>query len=149
MWNWIQIHSRGDLAFLIARKRFFKADDAALVKHWHKLYDEFTARFGMSPAFADYLKKMRRKVILTCENAIEFDTVKDLELQILEKEMKMFTDKGESVDFYASNATLEKFMGFRINPKKTSVAEYYGMIKLMQKAVEDMKSKKPASQQAF
>lgn len=131
MWNWNEIHAGGDLTLLIESRRL---RHPYYRQHWAKLYDEFHRRFGMSKPFEEYLHKLKQATILTAEVALTGDAVKLLHLEIIELELADLL-KEKADDFYSNNAALEKFMGFAIDPKKISVAEYYGKIKLMEKAV--------------
>lgn len=143
-WNWIQAHETGDMSYLVQKRR---------LKHpnyhgaWRELYTEYFKRFGITPEYAAYLNKLRKATIAMADVALRNDPVAHIDLHILKKEIEVFHSKTEKIDFYNNNAALEKFMGFRLDPKKVSVSEYQGKVNLMRKAAQDAERERQKRQQ--
>lgn len=132
IYNWIMIH-KGEIHFLIEERGKFPGNEA---EAWQKLLNQYYARYGMTAAFKQHLRKMKQLTILVCENAIKFDVVKNIRIQALEAEISKYTDEGETVDFFENVAALSKFVGYRVDPKSMSVSEYVNNINLMTKAAK-------------
>lgn len=77
------------------------------------------------------------------DNALEFDSARDIHIKVLENDLQKFTDKGQAFDFYENCAVVSKFIGGGLmNPKTVTVSEYYGAIKLMEKQAKEKENNK-------
>lgn len=103
---------------------------------WGELYDEYYQRFGKTKEFTAYLEKVKKLTVMICDNALEFDSARDIHIQHLQAEVDTFTDKKQATDFYKNVAAVSKWAGFKVDPKTTTVAEYYGLLKLMEEAAK-------------
>lgn len=99
---------------------------------WEKIEKEFFTQIGYSEK---YFEIMRIKADLVLTKAKYYKTNnKALKTLIEVKKTKLAQTIGEQTggDFSLMVAQVSKFMGFRVDPKKTSVKEFYGYIKLAQ-----------------
>lgn len=136
VYNWVEIHATGDINLLVKQRRFLPATN--IVAQWQALYNEFYTRFGKTKEFLEYLKKQQKLTIMLIDNALEFDSARDIHIKVLENDLQKFTDKGQAFDFYENCAVVSKFIGGGLmNPKTVTVSEYYGAIKLMEKQAKE------------
>lgn len=133
--NWFEIHESGDLSFLFKKQKKVRGlwmD--VLMRHWKKLINQFIARFGIGDGLLELIEKEREIALLKIRRHLEDDpslqTYIDVALFELEKMKGMASDRA---DFYQLKGMLELKTGFPIDKRKTSVAEYYSLIKLIEK----------------
>ena len=93
---------------------------------WIKIYDEYLKEFGLPQYYKTYLKTM---VWAMEELAISYTTDKSLRpiAQIREAQAKALIS-GPKSKLTDSLAVVSKSMGFRVDPKTTTVAEFYGYV---------------------
>lgn len=140
MLNWVRFHEEGDFNRLVQVRRDILPSAEIVLEQWRCLCNEYYERYGMSQEFKEYLQKIVKLTVLYCDNAEKFDSVKHMRIQIMEEELKVFRSV-ENVNFFESNAILSEFMGFAIDPSKTTVPEYQGYISHMKKVLKQRKAK--------
>lgn len=141
----MQVQDSDDLGWLTIRKRLIPAGRKRSSKCWELIEGEYYKRFGKTKELTAHLMRMKRAIILRAEIAEQFDQALEWDLQKLEKEIESYgKQKGETSDFATSNAVLSKFVGYQLNPHKTSVAEWYGARALMEKTQEQLKKQHEA-----
>src|SRR5690606_18898545 len=102
IYDWIEFHKSGNANYLIKNRRFVFPVD--LVDKIQSLVQDFYSRFGQSKEYFEHLKKMQKAVDLMAKQAKQFDTVRDIRLTVLHKEIEDYQNKGEQYDFYKTNA---------------------------------------------
>ena len=133
IYNWAKMHETGNMDYLISSKGLYHRLPET---QWRRLLNQFYKEVGISERYREYLKKIKRITILTCEAALNKDSAKQTWATIKEGEIKEFTDKTEALDFYLTLAEVSKYYG-PINPHKVSVSQYHGIVKSMQEAALD------------
>lgn len=133
--NWVEFHATSNPLYLVQEINFKYPSKKTTIKQWESLCSEFYEKFGKTKELISHLERLKKMTVLICENSIKFDTIKKIELDILEQEMAQESKK-EVMDFNISNANLSKYMGFHIDTRKTSVSRYYGYIKSMEKQIQ-------------
>lgn len=138
IFNWWNLHKTNDLKWLMVdhkvplTKRIIKD----LYELFDKLNDEFIKEFGFAEEFKEYLEKKREIELLKLEVSFGTDLTAKTFLDIAEKELEKMNKDFEGGNFSNIKASLEKAMGFQINPKETSVYDYHNYIKFVQEKVE-------------
>jgi hypothetical protein len=123
-WVWQEVHRTGNLLLLIKKKRWF----GNLRRSWDDLNNRYIQEIGLNPRYISYLEKIRQQTINICDSTLNNDTMATFKREVMEAELEDFLQA--SGNHIENHAILEKFMGFRIDLKTTSVLEYEGMIKL-------------------
>lgn len=137
IYNWVEFNKTGNPELLIVKKGWFHRGINKVVEG---LYEQFYTRFGRTKEFTEHLNKIRKLTVMICSNGIKFDTATAIHIKALEAEINKFAEQ-QDFDFNKNVAAISKFMGYRIDTKKVSVADYYGYIKLMAEAAKtDKKS---------
>lgn len=105
----------------------------ALQLKWNVVYDGYISRFGLSEDYLKLIEKKKEIAGLKVERMISgqkslntFIKIAEIELESLQK-----GDRKDEVDFYESKAQVEKQIGFVLDPKKITVAEFYSYIKVI------------------
>ena len=134
---WWQVHETSDPTHII--KNDVKKTDA-VVEHcfevWDHIKDEHTERFGIPDAYKDYLRKLADVSIRKLQYAITQDGIDLTWLKIEEHELdEQF--KNKKTNEYKTKARIEQILGIeRIDPRKTTVVEYYTYIELAQETAK-------------
>lgn len=134
MYNWEKVH-KGEYNFVLhSPVPLNRWQKSYCVKVWEKIYESYISRFGFSENYLHVLRKKKQiaklqvKKILSGDRTIEpLIAVAKLELE------KMQKDTG-GMDFFEATASLSKALGFPINPKQTTVAEYFSYVKSVSKS---------------
>jgi hypothetical protein len=122
-----------DFGYLLKEYRETKESETIeLQRLWSKIFDEYIAEFGLAESFIDYMRNIKHLAIMKLEQIIEFDSVRDAEITILEVELDQLkatqdTSFGDIVSF------IEKYYGFMIDPDKTPVATFYNRLNYIKK----------------
>ena len=95
---------------------------------------QFIERFGFSESFIKALEKEKELVLLQARMAITEDRSLSAFIKICQIEIEALRAETNSrSDFYEIKGVLEHEMGFQIDIKKISVAEYYTYFKALKK----------------
>jgi hypothetical protein len=138
VWNWWELHKHLDLKYLLKDTKQKVGNNANIVLK--KLQKEYYDNFGISDVYRDYLNKLAELECLRIDVALgdlsqaTFVEVVELEVKDLEQQMGVEEVKGHGIPL------LVKHYGVRINPKETSVYEFYSYVEQMKEEAKQMKS---------
>lgn len=123
--NWFKYNELANNKLLV-RNRFIPYWSE---KVWDKIYDEFIKEIGLNDNFKDYLETHRRIAIMQCNWVIAPSPADKIRInqEIRDLEEKL---KGETMKYNEIIAVISKSQGYRIDPKKVSVYEFYGYLKI-------------------
>ena len=136
IYNWWKIHQTGELTLLLLfpeQVRLTRWKRIALASIWDRVYNQYIKRFGIGRDFLRILNK--RKEIASLKNEklqtgdLSIQTFIDIAVMELNR---LLADQGES-DFFESKANMERRLGFVIDPRRISVAEFYSYISSLKK----------------
>jgi len=128
--NWIKTCETGDLKFLFKKEK--GRVTPTIGKHWLELQQQYIDEFGLDENFKEELRIKKELVNLNCDFVIKRDRFLLNLIKIKELELEQLGVK-KSYSFYQIKDYLEKYKGFRINPKETTVIEWYHALKNMSK----------------
>jgi hypothetical protein len=134
IYNWWKVHQSGDLGYLLIFKRAITLPEAEeLKKVWTAIYNEYIAKFGFGEVFMQIHEKKRKIAKLKLDKIVNdkkyLQTIIDVE-EVQIEDLKKQVGKG---DFYQNKAYLERALNMRIDPRVTSVIEYYSYTKILAK----------------
>lgn len=133
IFNWWQLNS-GKLEYLFKKLRQpSKKEKTQLIKLFKKISSDYIDRYGITREFKFILNKQREIALYKLKYVKTEDAMLLTMIQIAEEQLKERTGDGEKGDFYETKSAIETQLGFRIDPKTTTVAEYQGYIKQIQK----------------
>lgn len=130
IYNWFKWHEEKDNSYLSKTRKI-----GSLVNYFgDKIMTQFIERFGFSEVFIKTLEKEKELVLLQARRAITDDRSLNAFIKICELEIEALKkETTERADFYEIKGVLEHEMGFQIDIKKVSVAEYYTYFKALKK----------------
>ena len=99
-------------------------------KQWIKVFDEYLVEFGINEAYKKYLQLQSEAIDLYNDAYNKGQKYKATlaEVKTRQAEEALIDTKGGSFDL--SVAMVSKFMGFRVDPKTTTVKEFYYYLKM-------------------
>lgn len=100
---------------------------------WSSIMNEFIAEFGLNNAYQQYLKLMAKVVNLNYDIYIKGHKWKKIKAKSKEAQAKSMIATDHSVSISEVIADISKQMGFRVDPQTTTVFEFYGYIKHLNK----------------
>lgn len=125
--SWFKINKTNDLSLL---KRNYLPSFLCLKPEivWTKIYDEFIERVGLNDEFKSYLDTIKRIAIMQCDWVISPNPADKIRIK---QEIRELEEKHEAktIEYNEIIAKVSKMQGFRIDPKKVSVFEFYGYLK--------------------
>lgn len=142
LWNWRKC-TEGKTEFVRLNKKVGNKKKDADV--WTFLYDENIERFGLGKDQETIYELRLRLAELQCDYCIEGNTFMLNEIRMIEQEIIDIVDRiqnGASID--ECLMVLSKWMGFRINQKETTVAEFYTYLNAFQDEGKKTKQEKTA-----
>lgn len=131
LFNWWQLNG-GKLEYLFKEKREIKeGEKPQLIKIYKKLASDYINDFGISREYKFILRKQKEIMLYKLKYIKTEDAMLLTMIQIAEEQLRERTDENGSGDNYKTKAKIEEQLGFRIDPKTTSVKEYQGFINLI------------------
>jgi len=138
IYNWNKVIETSDLKYLIVGKiKLGKNILEFLNKRWEKIYDEYIARFGFSEKFIELLELQMETALLKIEKVETEEQFIQTQININEARINYLKKKqleNTGMNFYELKSVLEKQKGFRIDPKSTTVIEFYTDVETLKKA---------------
>ena len=140
IWNYWKVRETSELKYLVVAGdeedyESLKVSDKywqVLAAVWHQLNIDFIDEFGLSDELFNRLQAEKKLILLELENALNPRPILMSrimhEKELLNNGVPTVVNTGISTFI----AACEKFMGFQIDEKKTSVAKCYSYVKLMQ-----------------
>lgn len=106
-----------------------------LSKAFERLFDEFIVEVGLSEKYLEYLEGLKRRFEHQ-KNYIETgNSIERVHAEIEDKELQGFMAEKIDSDINLLCADIGKEQGYRINPKTTSVVEFYSTLNALKKRI--------------
>lgn len=125
MFNWWQIHQGQHLGWLFRKLREpLEAELEQLRGIWVALYEDYVKRYGFSEGFLDQL---RSEIYIARLIARKATGDRGADTLIKVEEVRLEEVKKKSIgmtDYYLLKASMESALGFTINPRECTVAEF-------------------------
>lgn len=124
VYNWFKCIETKDYSWCLVEKIEVKEDELyKLAICFENLYFQFLDRFGISDELNDILDIQNQIKVLEIDLKLGKKTAKIfLNIKKLELEDKLQSDKPKNT---THKVAIEKYLGFKIDLKSTSVLEYY------------------------
>lgn len=135
MYNWRKINKTNDINFLCyeGKAKTWK-QIKTLNEVLQNIKNQFIDTFGISEAYRTELEIKRDILVIEASIATTGDRSQENFKRIKQKELeRLYSELEETDNAIGDKAIVEKFMGFKINDKECTVAEYYGYIELLKK----------------
>jgi hypothetical protein len=135
--NWWKLHEENDFKWLL------KDSNKKITKHSIKIFksikSEFVEEFGIDRKYEEYLKKVWKLELIKIDIALSGDKSKKIFADILELEIEDLLNEQETKVHNHGVMHIEKFMGFKLNVKSTTVNEFYSYVKEIEKQLKQQK----------
>jgi len=125
IYNWVKILETGDLKWLYINKGRVseKSND-----HWLTLQQEYIDEFGLDENYKQQLRLMEKLKNLNLDFVLTRDRSLLNSIKMAEIDLDADSDK-QAISFYQILDHVEKYKGYAIDPKKTSVMKWYYSLK--------------------
>jgi len=124
--NWIQCNE-GNTEYV--RKGNTKDEGKDDIK-WIEIYDQYVQKYGLSDVYKRLLEVMKKKALYELEYVITKEKFKITEIELQEAKLKtMLSNNGKGITIEQSLIHLSKWLGYRLNPMKITVVEYFNTLK--------------------
>ena len=120
IYNWWKIHEKKDLKYLIKDGKKLTHHAAVI---FDSLYSEFISIFGVSDNYKRYLEKLIEIEVAQIDRVINKDESLQTFIEIMEIELEEIKNETMGGNYMDGAIAVEKFMGFKLNPKEVSVFE--------------------------
>lgn len=126
IYNWIKILETGDLKWLFVKNKGRVSSRSQ--EHWMELQQEYLDEFGLDEQYKQRLRLTQKLTNLNLDFVLTGDRFTLNLIKMAEADIEAL-NQGESVKFYQVLDHVEKYKGFAIDPKKTSVIKWYYTLK--------------------
>jgi len=130
---WIDLNQGNNLNLLIRSGVVSKKKLEAI---YHKIYNEYLKKFGLTEEFKRYIESKRLYIYSICDYGIDPTPINKTKMQISERDFFAKQNEGESVDFDILYIEVEQAMGFKIDRMSTSINDFYNYVKFYKKQKE-------------
>jgi hypothetical protein len=126
VYHWNKINETGDISYLGGENK--KENE----KLWQDIQDQFVDTYLIkSDNFIEIFLKKKDIAVQEIEMVLSGDRSLATFINIAKLELEKMTEvKGKKISFNEQVALIEKFMGFQINTKITSVSQFYSYVNL-------------------
>lgn len=129
IYNWFKVNN-GDLRFMLV-KLTTKYDGQKAKEAFDNLYREYIDVFGISESYLKVIELKKNISVLKIEKALTGDRFLNNFIRMAEIELNDINAKTNKTNTNEVKVHLEKYLGFRLNEKETSVKEYYTYLNVM------------------
>ena len=129
IYNWFKVNN-GDMRFMLI-KQTTKYDGKKAREYFDKIYSEYIDVFGISESYLKVIELKKQISVLNIEMAITGDRILKNFIKMAQIELNQINSKTNKTNTNEVKVHLEKYLGFRLNEKETSVKEYYTYLNVM------------------
>ena len=129
IYNWFKVNN-GDMRFMLI-KQTTKYDGKKAREYFDKIYSEYIDVFGISESYLKVIELKKNISVLQIEMAITGDRILKNFIKMAQIELNQINSKTNKTNTNEVKVHLEKYLGFRLNEKETSVKEYYTYLNVM------------------
>lgn len=124
---WISLQKDFSMAALV---KSGKATASEISAAWKELHASYITEFGINDHYKKYLLKINEYGYAQLDVIIRDDSFSKIQVKRKEEELRNFGKKEETGDFGLHYAEVEIFVGWPLDPKKTTVYKFYNYDRL-------------------
>lgn len=128
IWNWIKVLETGKLEWIFIKGKGRVTNK--LAEHWLVLQQQYIDEFGLDEGYKQKLRLMSQLHNLRLNFVIDRDRSLLNEIKMIEIDLES-SNTQQPMSFYEIVDHVEKYKGFSLDPKKTSVIKWYYSLKNM------------------
>jgi hypothetical protein len=134
VYNWWKLHEENDFKYLLRDSN--KKVNRYAINIFKSIKDEFVNEFGIDRRYEQYLDKVWKLEMYNIKMALTGDKSDKIFADNLEFEIEDLLNEQETKVHNHGVMHIEKYMGFRLDIKTTTVNEFYGYVKEIEKQVK-------------
>lgn len=135
--NWFKINETNDLKWVSKDQSINVSKHVnKLFEAWNKIFDEFIDMFGLPEKMKEILELKREIFVLEAQKNIENNGTLQLFIDIETDKLKELLNTEKEKSTGQARVYVEKFLGFKLNEKETSVKDFYQYIQAMNEQVK-------------
>jgi hypothetical protein len=128
LFNWIQCND-GNFQFVRVEANTDQEPTQKDGENWIKIYDQYLKKYGLGKMYERLLKVMKKKALLECDFVITGEKFKLTQIEVEEANLKsMLANAGNGMTIEQSLVHLSRWLGYQLNTKKITVAEYFNIL---------------------
>lgn len=137
VYNWFKIQQTNDLKYMLVKTRKVSTKEIEeLEKGLKKLSSEYIDTFGISDEYRQILELSRDIEVLKIDFILTQDRSLLTMIEIKKDQLKAISQNKNKSDVHKLKMHADKYMGFSINTKETSVKEFYTIIESLKEEVQ-------------
>lgn len=137
IYNWRKCSEKEELQY--CRIDINKGTEQEDIEAWDIIYDSFLAEFGLGKDYKRILELQMQIAEAQCDFIINDDQFLRNRIKQLEIELNELLDKPVVNDMDTVIIHLEKWRGFAVDEKNTTVRKFYKLLREYQKEIERIK----------
>jgi len=129
IYNWFKVNETNDLRWIS------KVPDANISWHrkklsasWEKIFSEFIDTFGIPEKLKEIMELRRDIFVLKGQLALTGDRTLQLFVDIENEKLEKLLSRERGSKSFQIKTYVEKFLGFKLNEKETTVREFYNYV---------------------
>lgn len=131
-YNWDKINESNDYSWLLKKK--FKLNDKQkkyLGGIWENILAEFIDTFGIPEKMKEILELKREIFVLKCQLHLDGDKLLKNFINVAEFKLRKLIEKDKGQTTGQVKVYVEKYLGFKLNEKETTVREFFEYIEVL------------------
>lgn len=137
VWNWFQIQKTNDLKYMLIKiRKISDKDKKELEPGLKTLSNEYIDTFGISDEYRQILELSRDIRVLEIDFLLTGDRSLLTMIEIKKVQLKAMAQENKRSDMFKIKMHADKYMGFSIDVKTTSVKEFYTIVESLKEEVQ-------------
>jgi hypothetical protein len=136
IFNWNKVNETNDLRWLLKKqseKKLYNRQKNVLEAAWNGIFKEFVDAFGIPEQMLKVLEIKRDIAVLNADIILTGDMVLQTFIEIKQHELKELLTSDVKTGAGEVKVYVEKYMGFKLNERETTVREFYHYLELIKK----------------
>lgn len=130
--NWFKINETSNLQWVAKTDRVdIKKHGPVLLNAWNKIFDEFIDTFGIPEKMKEIMEVKRDIFLMKAQRALTEDRSFETLIEIEEDKLKKILYQERAVNAGQVKVYVEKYLGFKLNVKETTVKEFYQYVEAL------------------
>lgn len=141
VFNWFKIQQTNDLKYMLVKIRKVSVKEVKeLESALHKLSNEYINTFGISDEYRRILELSRDIKVLEIDFILIKERSKLTMIELKKSELKAISTSSSKTDLFKIKMHVNKYMGYDVDTKKTSVKEFYTIVESLKEEAQEQRN---------